>query len=211
MTTMIDPMTVKVVCPKKRANRSAAWPVPPPTSTTVRTDFQPPVISNYGSGAPCVPERVTDRSDGRSSTRTRVRMMAIEHVLAVVPVSDLERADAWYEALFGRPADNQPMPSLVEGQVTGAGWVQVTVDTDRAGSGLLNLAVDDPGEALRAPALESASVSRCVSGHRNRETSCAGARGPRARTGPSSRGPRARGCGSGTCTAPPDRRSRRNG
>src|SRR5688500_2298919 len=69
--------------------------------------------------------------------------MAIEHVLAVVPVSDLERADAWYEALFGRPADNRPMPSLVEWQVTPAGWVQVTVDTDRAGSALLNLAVDD--------------------------------------------------------------------
>ena len=70
-------------------------------------------------------------------------MMPIEHVLAVVPVSDIERADTWYEALFGRPADNRPMPSLLEWQVTGAGWVQVTVDTDRAGSGLLNLAVDD--------------------------------------------------------------------
>lgn len=69
--------------------------------------------------------------------------MPIEHLLAVVPVSDLEPADAWYEALFGRPADNRPMPSLVEWQVTDAGWVQVTVDTGRAGSGLLNLAVDD--------------------------------------------------------------------
>ncbi len=68
--------------------------------------------------------------------------MRIEHVLAVVPVSDLERADAWYEALFGRPADNRPMPTLVEWQVTDTGWVQVTVDPDRAGSGLLNLAVD---------------------------------------------------------------------
>jgi glyoxylase I family protein len=35
------------------------------------------------------------------------------------------------------------MPGLVEWQVTRAGSVQVTVDTDRAGSGLLNLAVDD--------------------------------------------------------------------
>jgi glyoxylase I family protein len=69
--------------------------------------------------------------------------MAIEHVLAVVAVSDLGRADAWYQALFGRPADNRPMPSLVEWQVTRGGWVQVTVDADRAGSGLLNLAVDD--------------------------------------------------------------------
>ena len=70
-------------------------------------------------------------------------MMSIQHVLAVVPVSDLERANTWYEALFGRPADNRPMPTLAEWQVTGAGWVQVTVDTDRAGSALLNLAVDD--------------------------------------------------------------------
>ncbi len=70
-------------------------------------------------------------------------MTSIEHLLAVVPVSDLERADAWYEALFGRSADNRPMPSLVEWQVTGAGWVQVTVDPERAGSGLLNLAEDD--------------------------------------------------------------------
>ena len=69
--------------------------------------------------------------------------MSIEHVLAVVPVSDIERAEAWYEALFGRPADNRPMATLVEWQVTDAGWVQVTVDAERAGSGLLNLAVDD--------------------------------------------------------------------
>jgi glyoxylase I family protein len=69
--------------------------------------------------------------------------MAIDHVLAVVPVADIERADAWYEALFGRPADNRPMPTLVEWQVTDAGWVQVTVDPGRAGSAQLNLAVDN--------------------------------------------------------------------
>ena len=69
--------------------------------------------------------------------------MAIDHVLAVVPVAEIERADAWYEALFGRPAENRPMPSLVEWQVTDTGWVQVTVDPDRAGSAQLNLAVDD--------------------------------------------------------------------
>ncbi|WP_072806495.1 VOC family protein [Rhodococcoides yunnanense] len=69
--------------------------------------------------------------------------MAVEHVLAVVPVSDIDRANAWYEALIGRPADNNPMPTLVEWQVHGRGWVQVTVDAARAGSGLLNFAVDD--------------------------------------------------------------------
>jgi len=69
--------------------------------------------------------------------------MSIEHVLAVMPVTDIERADAWYEALFARPADNRPMPTLVEWQVTDTGWVQVTVDPDRSGSAQLNLAVDD--------------------------------------------------------------------
>ncbi|MGU3291708.1 VOC family protein [Williamsia sp. M5A3_1d] len=69
--------------------------------------------------------------------------MSIEHLLAVVPVTDIATATAWYEKLFGRPADNNPMPSLVEWQVTDHGWVQVTVDAERAGSGLLNVAVDD--------------------------------------------------------------------
>ncbi len=68
---------------------------------------------------------------------------ALEHVLAVVPVSDIARARAWYEKLFGRPADNTPMPVLAEWQVVPGGWVQVFVDEGRAGSGLLNFAVDD--------------------------------------------------------------------
>jgi glyoxylase I family protein len=69
--------------------------------------------------------------------------VSFEHVLAVVPVSDLDRSQSWYEKLFGRSADNHPMPVLVEWQVVPGGWVQVFVDEERAGSGLLNFAVDD--------------------------------------------------------------------
>lgn len=70
--------------------------------------------------------------------------MTIEHVLAVVPVADFDAAHTWYERLFGRPADNLPMEGrLVEWRVTETGWVQVTADADRAGSALLNFAVDD--------------------------------------------------------------------
>jgi glyoxylase I family protein len=69
--------------------------------------------------------------------------MSIEHVLAVVPVSELEKSRLWYQALFGRKADNNPMPTLVEWQVVPGGWVQVFADADRAGSGLLNFGVDD--------------------------------------------------------------------
>jgi glyoxylase I family protein len=70
--------------------------------------------------------------------------MSIDHVLAVVPVADFEAAHAWYERFFGRPADNLPMAGrLVEWRLTDSGWVQVTADAERAGTALLNLAVDD--------------------------------------------------------------------
>ena len=45
--------------------------------------------------------------------------------------ADFEAAHAWYERLFGRPADNLPMEGrLVEWRVTDSGWVQVTRDAD---------------------------------------------------------------------------------
>lgn len=69
--------------------------------------------------------------------------MTFQHVLAVVPVTDLDASRQWYETLFGRAPDNNPMPVLVEWQVVPGGWVQVFVDEERAGSGLVNFAVDD--------------------------------------------------------------------
>ena len=49
--------------------------------------------------------------------------MTFEHVLAVVPVADFDAAHAWYERLFGRPADNLPMEGhLVEWRLTEGGW-----------------------------------------------------------------------------------------
>ncbi|MFI8568145.1 VOC family protein [Rhodococcus sp. NPDC078407] len=65
------------------------------------------------------------------------------HVMAVVAVREIDSASDWYERLFDRPADNNPMPSLVEWQVALTAWVQVTVDPDRAGSSQFNVAVDD--------------------------------------------------------------------
>jgi glyoxylase I family protein len=69
--------------------------------------------------------------------------VSFQHVLAVIPVSDIEAARAWYEKLIGRAPDNNPMPVLYEWQVVPGGWLQVFVDTERAGSGLANFAVDD--------------------------------------------------------------------
>ncbi len=74
--------------------------------------------------------------------------MAIDHVLAVIPVADVDTARVWYERLLGRAADNRPMDSLAEWRITDTGWLQVSEDADRAGTGLLNLAVDDLGGQL---------------------------------------------------------------
>ena len=69
--------------------------------------------------------------------------MSIEHVLAVVPATDVERSRRWYEALFGRAADNNPMSTLIEWQVVPGGWIQVFASDEHAGSTVVNLAVHD--------------------------------------------------------------------
>ena len=76
-------------------------------------------------------------------------MAHVDFVLAVVAVSDIEVGRAWYTRLFGREPDNNPMPNLIEWQVTDGGWVQVTEDPLRAGSGMLNLALSDFEEGVR--------------------------------------------------------------
>jgi glyoxylase I family protein len=69
--------------------------------------------------------------------------VSFQHVLAVIPVSDIEASRAWYEKLIGRAPDNHPMPVLYEWQVVPGGWLQIWADTERPGSGLANFAVDD--------------------------------------------------------------------
>ncbi len=69
--------------------------------------------------------------------------MSIDHVLAVVPVADMQTARPWYELLMGRPEDNHPMTTLVEWRIADKGWMQVFHDPERVGSTLLNFAVDD--------------------------------------------------------------------
>jgi glyoxylase I family protein len=76
-------------------------------------------------------------------------MAHVDFVLAVVAVRDIEAGRVWYTTLFGREPDNNPMPNLVEWQVTDGGWVQVTEDPLRAGNGMLNLALSDFEEGVR--------------------------------------------------------------
>ncbi|MFC9910829.1 VOC family protein [Streptomyces sp. NPDC059862] len=69
--------------------------------------------------------------------------MAITNVYAVMPVVDFEAARSWYERLWGRPADRNPMDGLAEWQVIQGGAMQLLRDPDRAGSAMLTVGVDD--------------------------------------------------------------------
>ena len=69
--------------------------------------------------------------------------MQIEHVLAVVPVSDIAAAREWYVRLIGRDPDNNPMDFLIEWQLTDHAWLQVTSSSGQPGTGMVNFAVND--------------------------------------------------------------------
>ena len=78
------------------------------------------------------------------NSSTDLTPLAVDHVLAVVAVSDFDVAHRWYERLLGAPATNVPMPgSLAEWRITGTGWLQVFHDPERAGTSMTNLAVAD--------------------------------------------------------------------
>ena len=69
--------------------------------------------------------------------------MRIANVLASLAVKDLKSATAWYEKVFGRPADSTPMPEVAEWKFERGGWLQVYQLPERAGAGSCTLAVDD--------------------------------------------------------------------
>jgi hypothetical protein len=69
--------------------------------------------------------------------------MKIDNAIASVAVKDLKAASAWYEKLFGRPADSTPMPEVAEWKFERGGWLQIYELPERAGSGSCTLAVSD--------------------------------------------------------------------
>jgi predicted enzyme related to lactoylglutathione lyase len=92
--------------------------------------------------------------------------MAINSVLAGLAVADFEAGVAWYERLFGRPADSRPMDGLADWRATEGGVIQVIRDPDRAGRGRLTLSVDDLAEqvaALGRRGLEAGPVDDTIS------------------------------------------------
>jgi glyoxylase I family protein len=78
----------------------------------------------------------------------------------------------WYQALVGRPEDNHPTETLVEWQITEAGWIQVFDDPDRAESTLLNFAVDDLDAQAAALAARGLELDEIQTANKGVRTAC---------------------------------------
>jgi hypothetical protein len=74
--------------------------------------------------------------------------MSITNALASVAVRDLSSAVAWYEDLFGRPADSTPTSELAEWRFDKGGRLQIYQLPERAGSGSFTLAVSSVREQM---------------------------------------------------------------
>ena len=100
--------------------------------------------------------------------------MAINAVLAVVPVAGFDEACDWYTSYFGRPDDQRPMDSLAEWHLLDTGIVQVFHDPDKAGSTVVNFFVDDLDERVARLAASNIATTEplVVASGRQRLVTC---------------------------------------
>jgi catechol 2,3-dioxygenase-like lactoylglutathione lyase family enzyme len=71
--------------------------------------------------------------------------VAVTHTFAGLPVADYATAYDWYVRLLGRPADMFPHDREAVWRLTPTASVYLVQDGERAGSGLVTLALDDLG------------------------------------------------------------------
>lgn len=69
-------------------------------------------------------------------------------MFASIPVSTLQRSVEWYERLFGRPVDIDINPTEVMWRINDGAWLYLIADRDRAGNGVVAIAVEDVAEAI---------------------------------------------------------------
>ena len=67
----------------------------------------------------------------------------LKNVLAGIAVTDLEKAEVWYDNLFERAPDTRPMDELVEWHFPDGGWLQVFADPNRAGHSSITIVETD--------------------------------------------------------------------
>jgi len=69
--------------------------------------------------------------------------MTVQNALAGVAVTDLKASKAWYEKLFGRQPDTNPMSELFEWKFPTGGWLQLFENRNLAGSSSVTLVEND--------------------------------------------------------------------
>lgn len=74
--------------------------------------------------------------------------MLVEVFFAGLPVSDFSAVSAFYDMLFGRPADVLVKEDEEMWQVTDTSWLYLVFDPIRAGHGLVTFAVSDLDAAV---------------------------------------------------------------
>jgi predicted enzyme related to lactoylglutathione lyase len=80
---------------------------------------------------------------GCPRSRRRSGVPEVRVLFAGVPVADIESAAAFYERIFGRPADVVSNPNEVMWRCSDPAWLYIVVDPKRAGHGLVALCVND--------------------------------------------------------------------
>ncbi|TPI30692.1 VOC family protein [Mesorhizobium sp. B3-2-1] len=69
--------------------------------------------------------------------------MPVIGIYASATVLNFDAALVWYEALMGRPADDQPIPGMAQWRNMGTAGLQLWLDEPRAGKGLITIVVPD--------------------------------------------------------------------
>lgn len=76
-------------------------------------------------------------------------MSVISNAIASLAVNDAQASARWYERLFGRPADCQAMPGILEWKFERGGWLQIYQLPERAGRGSVTFAVTSLEQQIR--------------------------------------------------------------
>jgi len=111
------------------------------------------VMSGFGSGSGWEDELASMTDGMRQALESLRRHLAaagpagstddVASVFAAMPVTDLSVAVPWYVRVLGRPADAEPMPGLIEWDLVPNGALQLVLDPERAGGGLVTLQMSD--------------------------------------------------------------------
>lgn len=83
--------------------------------------------------------------------------MAIQRILAQMTVAELDIAEPWYTALFGREPDARPMAGLLEWHLDERFGVQVWVEPGRSGNS--SMVLDESDLDARAAELDRVGIS----------------------------------------------------